>query len=107
MSPGEIKALFADASAKFAPILGNPNDDDLTALHEILMPLLLSIPYGKDGAAPLHNLIGIIKLLAMYLATWHGTFPVPARPACYDAGRPNTTSDSPTMPPMKQLNAPL
>ncbi len=44
MSPEEIAALFADAAAKFAPILGNPKDDDLTALREVLTPLLLSIP---------------------------------------------------------------
>ncbi len=60
MSPKEITALFADASTKFAPILSNPKDDNLTALREVLTPLLLSIPYDKDGTAPLHNLIGII-----------------------------------------------
>jgi hypothetical protein len=89
MSPEEIKALFADASAQFAPILGNPKDDDLTALREVLMPLLLSIPYDKDGLAPLHNLIGIIEPPAMYLTTWHAAFPVPVRPARYDAAIAN------------------
>ena len=89
MSPEEITALFADASAKFAPILGNPKDDDLTALREVLTPLLLSIPYDEDGAAPLHNLIGIIEPPATYLATWHAAFPVPARPARYDAAIAN------------------
>ncbi len=65
MSPEEIMALLADASAKFLPVLGNPKGDDLTALRKVLTPLLLSIPYDKDGMAPLHNLISIIELPAM------------------------------------------
>ena len=76
--------------AIFAPILGNPKDDNLTALCEVLTPLLLSIPYDEDGMAPLHNLISIIELPATYLTTsWHAAFPGPARPARYDAAIAN------------------
>ncbi len=80
MSPEEITALFADAAAKFAPILGNPKDDDLTALHEVLTPLLLSIPYNEDGVAPLHNLVSLIEPSMSYTTTWHAPFPVPGCP---------------------------
>ena len=89
MSPEEITALFADAAAKFAPILGNPKDDDLTALREVLTPLLLSIPYDEDGVAPLHNLVGLIEPSMSYSATWHAPFPVPGRPTRYDVAIAN------------------
>ena len=81
MSPNAIYTLFTDAAAQFTPITGNPTDDDLTAIREILTPLLLSIPYDEAGT---HNLVGIIKYPAIYLATWLTPFPVPARPTSYD-----------------------
>ena len=81
MTPEEITALFADAAAKFSPFAGAPTDDDLTALRETLYPLLLSIPYDKDGT---HNLIGLIEPPSSYIATCGKAFPVPARPPAYD-----------------------
>jgi hypothetical protein len=52
MSPNAIYTLFTDTAARFTPITGNPTDDDLTDIHEILTPLLLSIPYDEAGT---HN----------------------------------------------------
>ena len=48
MSPEEIALVFADVTAKTTPIDGNPTDDDLTALRDILYPILLSIPYDVN-----------------------------------------------------------
>ena len=84
MTPEEITALFTAASAHFTPIAGNPSDDDLTDMREILMPLLLGIPYDETGPHPRHNLIGLIEATATYTNDWGAAFPIPARPASYD-----------------------
>jgi hypothetical protein len=81
MSPEEITALFVEAATRFTPITGNPSDDDLTDMREVLTPLLLAIPYDEDGD---HNLIGLIEPTTAYTATWHAAFPLPARPPSYD-----------------------
>lgn len=60
--------LFASAAATFPAIAGQPTDDDLTVLQDVLYPLLLDIPYDEGG---LHNLIGLIEPPASYTATWH------------------------------------
>ena len=77
MTPEEITALFAMAASAFQPIVGQPSDDDFTALREVLYPLLLDIPYDEDGS---HNLIGLIEPRASYTATWGIPFPIPAQP---------------------------
>ncbi len=88
MSPDAITALFAEAANAFTPIQGNPTDDDLTAIREILTPLLFDIPYDETGPTPgrpnVHNLIGLIEPDAAYIAEWNEAFPRPARPAPYD-----------------------
>jgi hypothetical protein len=97
MLPKEITALFAKTPAMILPILGNPKDDDLTALCKVLTPLLLSIPYNEDGVTPLHNLIGLIKPPMAYLTTTAIT---------NDTKRPNTTFALHTLPPTNLPNAP-
>ena len=82
MTPEEITTLFATAAATFPPISQQPSDDDLTALRDVLYPLLLDIPYDEDGQ---HNLIGIVEPTLSYTTTWGAEFPVPARPPAYPA----------------------
>jgi hypothetical protein len=82
MTPEEITALFATAASAFQPIVSQPSDNDLTALCDVLYPLLLDIPYDEDGT---HNLIGLIKPRASYTATWG------ARPLAYPAIADNAT----------------
>lgn len=89
MTPEEITALFATAATTFQPIVGQPTDDDLTAIREILYPLLLSIPYDENGT---HNLIGILEPEATYATTWHAPFPVPQRPPPYPAIADNASA---------------
>lgn len=88
MTPEEITALFADVATKFTPIAGNPTDDDLTELRDVLYPILLDIPYDEDGN---HNLIGLIEPTVSYTSTWGAAFPIPTRPAAYD---PNIAADA-------------
>ena len=54
--------------------MGQPSNDDLTALRKVLHPLLLGIPYDEDGT---HNLIGLLEPPAAYAATWGTLFPIP------------------------------
>ena len=70
MTPEEITTSFATTVSSFQPILGQPTDDYLTVLWEVLYPLLLEIPYNKLGS---HNLIGIIKPMILYT---NASFPV-------------------------------
>eukprot|EP00804_Cyclotella_cryptica_P026105 CCRYP_013958-RA/>CCRYP_013958-RA protein AED:0.44 eAED:0.44 QI:0/-1/0/1/-1/1/1/0/376 len=79
MTLEEITTVFATAATKFQPISGQPSDDDLTPLRDVLYPLLLDILYNQDG---LHNLIGLIKPTTLYTATWGAPFPpLPRLPA--------------------------
>ena len=72
MTPEEITAIFATAAAAFQPIIGQPSNDDLTALRDILYPLLLDIPYTEyavnDPALTAHNLVDLIEPVATYTA---------------------------------------
>ena len=71
MTPEEITTTFAMAAAAFQPIVGQPSDDDLTALHDILYPLLLNIPYMEyavnDPALTAHNLVRLIEPVTTYM----------------------------------------
>ena len=89
MTPEEIALVFADATAKAMPIDGNPSDDDLTAMREVLIPILLSIPYDADGT---HNLVGLIQPTATYTRIGAQPSPVPLGPG-------PTTRILPSMPP--------
>jgi hypothetical protein len=80
MTPEEITTLFTTAAAAFQPIIGQPTDDDLTAIRDILYPLLLDIPYDEAGT---HNLIGLIEPTTTYTDTCGDAFPIPQRPPTY------------------------
>jgi len=89
MTPEEITNLFATVATTIQPISGQPNDDDLTALREVLYPLLLKIPYDEDGA---HNLIGIVEPTGSYTTTWGAAFPILLRPPAYPAIADNASA---------------
>ena len=55
---------------------------DLTIIREAVAPLLLHIPYNKTGAV--HNLIGLIRPEAAYIARYGAAFPEPARVGAYN-----------------------
>lgn len=88
MTPEEITAAFTKAAETFMPIVGQPNDNDLTRLCEVLYLLLLNIPYDDEPAVNgvyRHNLIRLIEPTIAFMATWHEPFPKPAQPAAYPA----------------------
>ena len=73
MTPKEIVAKFAHSLDNFDLIDGQPSDTDLTRIWEAVAPLLLQIPYDKTGAV--HNLIGLIRPEAAYVARYGEAFP--------------------------------
>ena len=89
MMPEEITATFAAAAATFQPINGQPSDDDLTALRDVLYPILLDIPYTEatinDPHLIAHNLVGLVEPTLTYEVHWHKPFPIPHRPLVYPA----------------------
>ena len=74
-------AKFAHSLDNFKPIDGQPSDSNLTRLREAVAPLLLHIPYDKTGAV--HNLIGLIRPEAAYVARYGEAFPKPTRFGAY------------------------
>ena len=82
MTPDKITALFAEATMNFTPIAEQPNDDNLTAIKEVLMPLLLDLEYNMNGP---QNFIGLIQDTMVYTIHWHQAFVQPNCPTNYNA----------------------
>ena len=80
--PEDIVAKFSHSLDQFEPVSGQPSDSDLTRIREAVAPLLHQIPYDKTGAV--HNLIGLIRPEAAYVARYGTAFPKPARVGSYD-----------------------
>ena len=83
MTPDAITCLFKEAYDTFPPLEGKPSDDDLLTIQEILLPLLMVIPY--DQLNGLHSLTAILTDAAKYEAE-HGNkkFVQPYRLPLYD-----------------------
>jgi hypothetical protein len=83
MTPDAITHLFKEAYDTFPPLEGKPTDDDLLAIQETLLPLLMVIPY--DQLKGIHALTAILTEAAKY-ETEHGNikFVHPARLPLYD-----------------------
>lgn len=88
MTPDAITLLFKEARDTFPPFEGKPNDDNLLAIRETLLPILMEIPYDQLGG--IHSLTAILTDAAMY-ATDHGghAFKRPARLPLYDSNIPD------------------
>jgi hypothetical protein len=83
MTPDAITRLFKEAYDTFPPLEGKPTDDDLLAIRETLLPLLMAIPY--DQLKGIHALTAILTEATKYKAE-HGNakFVCPARLPLYD-----------------------
>jgi hypothetical protein len=83
MSPEAITHLFKEAYDTFPPLEGKPTDEDLLAIRETLLPLLMVIPY--DQLKGIHSLTAILAEAAKYKAK-HGNakFVRPSRLSLYD-----------------------
>ncbi len=54
MTLNAITLLFREARDSFPPIEGKPTDDDLLLIWEMLLPILMEIPYDQlGGSTPL------------------------------------------------------
>ena len=73
---------FAHSLDNFKLINGQPSNSNLTRLREAVAPLLLQIPYEETGAV--HNLIGLIRPEAAYVARYGEAFPDPTRVGAYE-----------------------
>ncbi len=83
MTPDAITRLFKEAYDSFPPLEGKPTDDDLVAIREALLPLLMVIPY--DQLNGIHSLTAIITDAVKYEAE-HGNYKFvrPSRLPLYD-----------------------
>ena len=89
MSPEDIASIFADASATFPAIVGQPEDHQIHALVELLTPLLLDIPYDAENGK--HSLVGLIQSDAVYKADYGAIFVRPGRVAAYPPEKGGTS----------------
>jgi hypothetical protein len=67
--PDVITRLFKEALDSFPPLKGKPSNNDLLAIREILLHLLMAIPY--DQLNRVHSLIAILTKANKYEAN-HG-----------------------------------
>jgi hypothetical protein len=51
MCPDAITLLFKEAFNVFPPIEGKPTNDDLLAIREVLLPILMVIPFNLLGGS--------------------------------------------------------
>ena len=59
MTPKNITTLIIEAEEDFPFIQSKPNGNNITCIQENRLSILLEIPH--DGAAGMHNLVGIIQ----------------------------------------------
>jgi hypothetical protein len=93
MNDDAITRLFKEAYDTFPPLKGKPTNDNLLAIRETLLPLLMVIPY--DQLLEDHSLTAILAEAAMYKAN-HGSakFIRPSRLPLYDK---NISNDATTV----------
>ena len=90
MTPEDIVEKFAHALDNLNQITGQPSDTDLTRIQEAVTPLLIQILYEETSAV--HNLIGLIRPEAAYVARYSEAFPEPTRVGAYDSNIDDDTT---------------
>ena len=58
MRPDAVTLLFKEAFNIFPPLEGKPTDDDLLAIREALLPILMVIPF--DAVGGIHSLTALL-----------------------------------------------
>jgi hypothetical protein len=58
MTPNAIMLLFREVREAFPPFKGKPTDNNLTAIRDMLLPILMEIPYDQLGGV--HSLTVIL-----------------------------------------------
>jgi hypothetical protein len=83
MTPNAITLLFREACKAFPPFKGKPTDNNLMAIREKLLPILMEISYNQLGGV--HSLTAILTDLLRYAVNHGGTaFECPAHLPLYD-----------------------
>jgi hypothetical protein len=84
MMPDAITLLFKEAYDSSPPIKGKPTNDDLLAIREAILPLLMVIPYNL--LTGVHSLTAILMEAGKY-KVYHGnhTFVRPSRLPLFNA----------------------
>jgi hypothetical protein len=77
MTANAITCLFKEAHDAFPPLKGKPSNNDLLAIRETLLPLLMVIPYNQLNGV--HSLTAILTEAVKYKADHGAEF---VRPAC-------------------------
>ena len=86
-----LETLLAKAAEIHPRIIGQPTDNDIFKMMEVLSPILHNADYDMivvPGQIN-HNLIGLIQHVTSYTATWLAAFPRPVRPPPYDPNIPD------------------
>ncbi len=78
MAPDAITLLFKEAYDSFPPIEGKPTNDNLLAIREAILPLLMVIPYNL--LTGVHSLTAFLMEAGKYEA-YHGNHTF-VRPSC-------------------------
>ena len=91
--PDAITRLFKEAKDTFPPLEGKPTDDNLLAIRETLLPLLMVIPY--DQLNGLHSLAVILTEATKYKAE-HGNAKF-IRPVCLPLYNKNIADNATTV----------
>jgi hypothetical protein len=89
-----IEKLLKKAAESHPRISGQPTDNDIFKMMEVLYPILHNADYNMITIAGQvnHNLIGLIRHDVSYIATWTAPFPRPVRPAPYDLNIPDAAT---------------
>jgi hypothetical protein len=82
MTPDAITCLFKEAHDAFPPLEEKPSNNDLLAIQETLLPLLVVIPYHQLNKV--HSLTAILTKIVKYEANHGAKFVRPARLLLYD-----------------------
>ncbi len=91
MRPDAIMLLFKEAFDVFPPIKGKPTDDDHLAIREVLLPILMVIPFNLLRGV--HSLTALLTDDTKYTAVHGGmTFMRPKRLPLYDDTIANNAS---------------
>ena len=84
MTPEDFNAALESAQEIFTPIQGKSIDEDIITMVNLLLLILLNIPY--DSANTKHNLIGFISSCDAYVACFNVALPQPDLTGNYDPG---------------------
>jgi hypothetical protein len=92
MMPNVITLLFKEAHDAFPLFEGKPTDNNLLPIREMLLPILMEIPYNQLRG--IHSLMGLLINPARYAGNYGTTF---NRPICLPLYHSTIANDATTV----------